>query len=313
MESQLRRAKKIEQQTTSVVGRIIPPAARFCTGNSATIECERLPEPIRRPEASHVPCLGRLSVGVLLEYSAARGRLTLVAPDRCADCPEGGASMPPGEKARTEVSRLLGEAGLGTLAPILIRTPLGKLARDDRPARLRARRGFLRRIVRGAAPRVASASRDLLADRMAALAALKQLALAHGAGLPASFFPALTAGARCAGHGVCVATCATGALRWFESDGRRGVEFDAERCTACGECVDRCPERALQLNAGGNGTVPSASERLSSHSLRTCAQCEDDFIADGDDERCPACRKGVGLFQDLAAAARERASANQGF
>jgi NAD-dependent dihydropyrimidine dehydrogenase PreA subunit len=121
----------------------------------------------------------------------------------------------------------------------------------------------------------------------------------------------LSASDRCAGHGVCVASCATQALRWYEADGLRGVEFTAERCTACGDCVERCPEQALGLQANGNGMVPAGAVRLSGHALRCCARCEDEFMTDGDEAFCPGCRKDVGLFHDLAGAAGAGATENE--
>jgi len=216
---------------------------------------------------------------------------------------------PPGTTARAQATRLLGEMGLGGLAPTLSRQPLNGRPRDDRAARLRARRAFLRRVA--GQPAQVSASPDPLADRAATLAALKRLAAVHTAALPSSFFPAVTATESCAGHGVCVASCTTGALRWFEGNGLRGVEFDAERCTACGDCVERCPEQALTLKANGNGTVPTATLRLSAHALRVCERCEDEFTADGDDALCLGCRKDIGLFNDLATAGRGGATEDE--
>jgi pyruvate formate lyase activating enzyme len=48
---------------------------------------------------------------------------------------------------------------------------------------------------------------------------------------------------RCIGARECVAACSADALTY----GQDGVEIDRERCTACGECAERCPPGALEM------------------------------------------------------------------
>jgi len=48
---------------------------------------------------------------------------------------------------------------------------------------------------------------------------------------------------KCLGTRVCDAVCPEDALRRFEEK----IEIDHERCTACGECADRCPSTALEI------------------------------------------------------------------
>ena len=150
-----------------------------------------------------------------------------------------------------------------------------------------ARRAFLRGSLAGLNPRLAR----IPAER---IALLKEIAQRWERRLPEGAVPALRATDACANHGICAAACPTGALRRFHRPGRAGLAFDAAECFACGACVVVCPEEALQLDA--RNSAPSTSEQITSHALRICARCDDEFPARGEDELCPACRKDVGLF-----------------
>lgn len=260
-------------------------------------------------------CHGDVRTADLLEWTAASAKrpLALIAPQSCESCPAGdGDSRPPGEDARRQTTALLADMRLAEFVPTVVQLSVGGDRLDHGAARFRSRRAFLRRVAGSRdQEELSPGTNDPSTKRRATLQALRRLAAAFDVGLPASFFPALSADDRCAGHGVCVASCTAGALRWFEADGLRGVEFDAERCTACGDCVERCPEQALTLKANGNGTVPTATLRLSAHALRVCERCEDEFTEDEDDVLCPGCRKDIGLFNDLATAGRGGATEDE--
>lgn len=105
---------------------------------------------------------------------------------------------------------------------------------------------------------------------------------------------------RCRDHRLCVSVCPTAALAGYD-DERNGVEFEAERCIACGACVAVCPEHAAALLAAGTGALPAARERLTAHRMRACSRCDAGFAAaDDSEDLCPACRKDVRLFQSPA-------------
>jgi ferredoxin len=156
-----------------------------------------------------------------------------------------------------------------------------------------ARRAFLGRLL-GDLPSDAQPQLPRIPAERIAL--LKEIALRWEYRLPQGAIPRLRATERCAGHGICASVCPTGALRAFEAEAFQGLEFDAADCFACGACVVVCPEGALRLDAGTPGEAPAGRERITRHALRTCARCDDEFAARGEDELCPACRKDVELF-----------------
>jgi len=133
------------------------------------------------------------------------------------------------------------------------------------------------------------------------IALLRDIVLRWEHRLPEGAVPELRASDACAGHGVCATVCPTGALRGFEAPGVRGLDFDAAACFACGACVVVCPEEALRLEARSPAAAPAGVERLTQHRLRICVRCDDEFTAHGEDELCPACRKGAALFTALFA------------
>ncbi len=136
--------------------------------------------------------------------------------------------------------------------------------------------------------------RPMAAERVALLkgiAARWEGRLAQGA------IPQIQVSDACAQHGMCAAVCPTAALRRYAGDGHAGLEFDSAACIACGVCTMVCPENALAIRAlaaaeGSSGTAT----RISRQEQRSCARCDDEFPAHGEDEFCPACRKDVGLF-----------------
>jgi Pyruvate/2-oxoacid:ferredoxin oxidoreductase delta subunit len=277
------------------------------TGGFSSVACERLPATLRVEGAKTCTCLGRLDTADLLwmTLEAARRPVALVDPGFCATCPEGGEIEPPGASARAEAAALLAQMGrLAACMPALQRAPPHRLPRDDTAPRHRAKRAFLRRLVRPGEPTAGSPGDDQTARRAATLAALRRLAEAFEAPLPPRFFPAITVSSACRDHGVCAALCGPRALRRYEDEGTRGIAFDAALCTACGACESGCPERAIELRREGDGRLPSGKTRLTAHRLRSCERCEDEFAAEGEEGLCPTCRKDMALFADESMARR---------
>ena len=136
--------------------------------------------------------------------------------------------------------------------------------------------------------------RPMAAER---IALLKEIAARRDGRIPPGAIPQIELRDTCAHHGVCVAVCPTGALRRFVCDGHAGLEFDAGACIGCGVCELVCPGNALTVRALATAEEPPGrAKRIGRHEQRSCARCDNEFPARGDDEFCPACRKDVGLF-----------------
>ena len=124
--------------------------------------------------------------------------------------------------------------------------------------------------------------------RQRLLAALTNLA-GPGVSLPNRLYPQLQASAACAGHGVCVSVCPTGALQGYTDGQGRGLRFEPAACTACHLCARLCPEQALHLSSAADQDATAAQpRRLTRHQTRRCDECGAEHLAA--DVLCPACR-----------------------
>lgn len=102
-------------------------------------------------------------------------------------------------------------------------------------------------------------------------------------------------GAACRDHRVCVAVCPEQALTGFELEGRRGVALRPDACTACGRCVELCPEHAIDLAPlapRSPATLP-----LSAHLPLVCERCLEPFVGPATATLCPSCAKDLALFR----------------
>jgi hydrogenase-4 component H len=52
---------------------------------------------------------------------------------------------------------------------------------------------------------------------------------------------------KCTGCGACVQACPPGAVSLVEVDGKRTIEVWYGKCTYCGRCQEVCPEEAVKL------------------------------------------------------------------
>lgn len=166
--------------------------------------------------------------------------------------------------------------------------------RKPKPESGPERRAFFRAVLRTSLPGPADSRRPLPADR---IALLRQVAARWEGRLAPGAIPEIQVSDACADHGVCAAVCPTGALRRYAGEGYAGLEFEPAACIACGVCAVVCPQNALAIRAreAANGSA-GAARQVSRHSQRSCARCDEEFAAHGEDELCPACRKDVGLL-----------------
>ena len=160
------------------------------------------------------------------------------------------------------------------------------------------RRGLFRRFAAEAVPsttfeRVGPVATPKLARRAAALAALAE----DG---PPGFLPALIVNDACRLHGVCAASCPTGALAFGLSDTETVLAFDAARCIGCGDCAAVCPERALTVDNTAAAHPAPEPQVLRRAGSVPCPACGMRFTPDPGAEICPACMKNASLFSELS-------------
>jgi len=301
-------------EALSLEGYGIVAADPLATG-AMRIECWKVPVSRTGAGAVRVPCLGSLSPGRLLELwrIAGDGALELVDRGWCSACSAGGGERHPAQQT-LDVARLwLREVGVPEhRLPRLVSQPLPacEMPKDipapefERPV---SRRQFLRSLAApvpvGApgVPAFPAGARRESAERRRMLTALDAIAAERGTAVPDEFFPRLSNRGTCVDHRICTAICPTGALAVRARDAGAALEFDPERCIACGACERACPERALSLDPHGG---KRARRVLAMHRPRRCAACGEQYTAkDEDDGLCLACRKtrrflrsGAGLW-----------------
>jgi formate hydrogenlyase subunit 6/NADH:ubiquinone oxidoreductase subunit I len=67
---------------------------------------------------------------------------------------------------------------------------------------------------------------------------------------------------KCTGCGACYERCSSGATKLIDSGDQRTVSVDAYNCIFCGRCADTCPEKALALNFEGKEAPKDEHELL---------------------------------------------------
>lgn len=270
------------------------------------IECARVPAGDLRPHCWVTPCANGLRVSDIVAAAEASNetRIEFVLIDRglCRACPSSRQA-----NVIDEVHAKLSRA-LSSLPSSFIGIRRESRALDPaqaRPAGARpatSRRALLRAWMQAS---IGRENRGVRGDR----AALARVAARNGDRLSAWHYPSITIGPACRDHGVCSASCPTGALRVEAlADGADGWQlvFDAGACVECGRCAEVCPNRALTLTLHGEDIPLETPVILRQRAFAICLKCEDRFVIDGDDaELCPACRKSESLFVDLFAAARQ--------
>lgn len=300
-------------------------------GGTVTVECWKVPRAESSPDTLRVPCLGGLRVSQWLELRAEAREREIVLADRgwCAQCSAGCRQAHPAARNAERVNRLLGEAGAPPALHLRFETK--HLPPQRMPERIPEadteqainRRAFFSSL----AGRVSATVNDIVQivpvegddsgpdrrspirsyERERTLSLIQRLADHWGRPIPRSLFNVLEASAACRDHGVCAATCPSGALyRYREEMGRsRGIAFDSWRCIGCGHCEKVCPEGAIRLGRGEADGTPSGATPLTRFSEVACAECGASFSTrEGDQETlCMNCRKRQNLarsaFQQL--------------
>ena len=86
----------------------------------------------------------------------------------------------------------------------------------------------------------------------------------------------------CTVCGNCAAVCRTGALSMsFDREkGTCSLLFRHDLCTACGDCVDNCPEQCLKLeHALDIESIDRPADVLSEDRVVFCAECGEPFTS----------------------------------
>lgn len=250
--------------------------------------CARVPADRRAEHTWIVPCFRGVTIARLADGAGwSEGlRIIIEDPGLCSTCPVSGG-LHEAEHLRARLETAL---ALASSRRISVRTeprPLdGRHALPPGTAPERSRRAVFQALLTGMAPAPRSGT---LADR-AALAALDPDAPVH---------PLLRIGDACADHGICSASCPTGALARDEHhDGVLRLRFAPSRCIACGRCAELCPEQAISIVP--HATAATHAITLRERRMPTCTRCERHFVPDDESETvCPGCRKDAGLFRDL--------------
>jgi ferredoxin len=288
-------------------------------GGALTVECWKVPRSKSTSDALRVPCLGGLGVSQLLELRAEAREREILLADRgwCAGCSAGCRQAHPAARNVERANRLLGEAGVP--AALHIRFEEVRLPGERMPERIPeadaeqaiSRRAFFSSL----AGRVSATVNDIVQivpveedgsepdrrspvrsyERERTLALIQRIASHWRHPIPRSLFNVLEVSAACRDHGVCAATCPTGALYRYreEVDRSRGLAFDAWRCIGCGHCEKVCPEGAIRLGRGEAQGPPSGATPLTRFGEAACAECGASFSTGEEDEEtlCLSCRK----------------------
>ncbi len=299
-----------------------PAAPVLRAGDSAYIDCSKVPR-TRSPEgAIRVPCLGAISTGWLLTLQDQIGDTPVILLNRgwCASCPSGDASTCSANAVVADAGRMLADAGLP--AQLQARIELHPLPLAQMPEAIPAaveetmisRRGFFSRGFSEAAglasgalsvngstghaplPPLVALGRVIPAEQIRRMTALLNIRSRHP-GTPATLpLPAVSIDSdQCENHGICSAVCPTGALAKYDDNGTAGIRFNALLCVSCRQCERDCPQQAVRFTTL-RGTTPQDIDReLTRHPVKVCVKCEDEFSGDPG-ETCPVCRKTQALF-----------------
>ena len=271
------------------------------------VECARVPTQRLESESWVVPCIAGLRISDVVAAAEKQGDVdaSVIFVDRglCASCPVSrGTNII--ARAHAALSFLIERTGSEAVRLDRAERPIQPA--EAQPAGWRppsSRRAFLRSLV--APPRKERRPSGTFEDR----ATIARLATTAERTVDASFYPSIAISQACRDHGVCTASCPTGALRREnsgESDEIRRIVFDPAQCLACGRCADVCPEHALTFAAAGAAQMQYEPAVLRETRLSVCQKCEEAYVADdGGADFCLACRKSQSLFIDLLAANRK--------
>lgn len=274
------------------------------TGGPIHIECSRVPAGLLEADSWVVPCVGGLTISDLAAAAEKQGddaSIALVDRGLCDGCAIAGGQNKVAE-ACTKFSAILERIESDAIH-------LERIDRQIAPAEARppgsrppsSRRAFLRSFI---APPRAKRPVDIRQER----ATIARLAARANHVLDASFYPTINVSEDCRDHGVCAASCPTGALRRETSgasDEIHRLAFDPTQCVSCRRCAEVCPGQALTFTASGAKQMQSGAVVLRETQLSVCPRCDEAYVLDDvAQDCCPACRKNQSLFADLFSARR---------
>ncbi|MBI4755505.1 MAG: 4Fe-4S dicluster domain-containing protein [Betaproteobacteria bacterium] len=266
-----------------------------------------------------VPCLGALD-GVTLAYLARRGiPVTLHGSQHCGQCehgPRGAEQLALNLEAMELLRQGMDEQQRAGVELAVDAQSAGTAPRGA--AFAGARRQLFRRFVgRGvdaatgaAAPSEAQPIPEK-AIRAGAYAVTEQRELLHIVcrrdedqawplplhdGLPAM---GLSLSAGCTACEACFRACPTGALHIRENPSDWALLFRADRCVACGVCLEVCQPRVLDAQAEFDAR-PERPERVL-HSLckQRCGRCDRFFVSSSPQPVCPVCHDDEDAFSAI--------------
>ncbi len=97
----------------------------------------------------------------------------------------------------------------------------------------------------------------------------------------------------CDGCGLCVTFCPSGALRQYDHDGKRAIEFSSAFCLACNLCFEICPTGALtsSTHLSTDDLLVGKSRVLVERRYVTCVRCGRTNIMSSGADLCSNCQK----------------------
>lgn len=95
----------------------------------------------------------------------------------------------------------------------------------------------------------------------------------------------------CTAQGQCVQACPQGALQLTHTDAASTLHFDVSLCDGCRRCIEFCDQRALTVEAPASWSTLLGGEPapLTTVVTRTCERCRVAFHPEADETLCPVC------------------------
>ncbi|MGY6535269.1 MAG: hypothetical protein ACXIVG_07995 [Pararhodobacter sp.] len=250
--------------------------------------------------AGSVPCLGGLTAATLRD-ALVSDDVTLIDRGWCAACPVSGGQAAPWDHTLRAVNAEAKELGIAARvkvrhAPLSSwRSRAAPRGRSDNPAR-RALFTRMAQAGQGAAPADPLASLpDTVTTPGPRHRAAQLAALARGAAVPSSLFPALAVAGQPRDLSSLARLCPTGALSVTETDTGtiRAVTliFNATACIACGDCTQ---SGALTLDISPQGHFESPTT-LITQPCATCTRCRARFSPKAQETTCDGCARDTEL------------------
>lgn len=272
-----------------------------------------------------VPCLGYLNEGLLMSIIARGARLVSLNITPCQTC-ELKTGFTTLRHSSAMANSILALFGRGETVRLTTIQPNGVYRRQDNHRYSRRElftyltRGMRKTIERtrtdsGFTPEGLNRARVTLKPRLPEkrdllLQSLKALgkpvfSRTETEGLP---FLQLETTPECNGCGLCVTFCPSGALRQYDGDGRRIIEFSPAFCLACNLCIETCPRGALAKLAHLNIRDLQSGEYhvLVAHAQTKCSQCGRMIISNTASGLCPQCQKSGDIRGWLTTSCRAR-------